>query len=144
MGAFVAEVPLRWSDMDAFGHVNHAATVTLVEEARAALVFTEATRRGLLGLSEGLVVARVVVNYHAPLLYSAGSVQVNMSVRELRASSFVLDYSIFAHGSMSVATAETLMVPYDLDAGRPRRVSDEERAFLGEWQVHHGEGAASV
>lgn len=141
MGAFVAEVPLRWSDMDAFGHVNHAATVTLVEEARAALVFTEAARRGLLGLSDGLVVARVVVNYHAPLLYSAGSVQVTMSVRELRASSFVLDYSLFAHESTSVATAETLMVPYDLAAGRPRRVSDAERTFLAEWQVHHEKGA---
>ncbi|WAC57863.1 thioesterase family protein [Gordonia sp. SL306] len=32
--AFVAEVGVRWSDMDAFGHINHARMVTLMEEAR--------------------------------------------------------------------------------------------------------------
>ena len=31
--AFVAQVPVRWSDMDAFGHINHARMVTLMEEA---------------------------------------------------------------------------------------------------------------
>ena len=34
--AFVAEVGVRWSDMDAFGHINHARMVTLMEEARIA------------------------------------------------------------------------------------------------------------
>ncbi|AZG46750.1 acyl-CoA thioesterase [Gordonia insulae] len=34
--AYVAHVPVRWSDMDAFGHINHARMVTLMEEARVA------------------------------------------------------------------------------------------------------------
>jgi acyl-CoA thioester hydrolase len=135
VGAFVAEVALRWSDMDAFGHVNHARTVTLLEEARAELLFTEAGRQGLLGMAEGMVVARVVIDYHAPLVYTAGTLQVRLSVRELKAASFLLDYSAYAHHSASVATAETLMVPYDLKAGRPRRLTEDERAFLAEWQV---------
>ncbi|MER2092284.1 MAG: acyl-CoA thioesterase [Saccharopolyspora rectivirgula] len=75
MGAFVAEVALRWSDMDAFGHVNHAKTITLLEEARAQLLFTEAQRRGLRGMAEGMVVARVVVDYHTPLEWSAQSIK---------------------------------------------------------------------
>ncbi|WP_433871731.1 acyl-CoA thioesterase [Saccharopolyspora sp. CA-218241] len=133
MGAFVAEVPLRWSDMDAFGHVNHARTITLLEEARAELLFTEAERRGLLGMAEGMVVARVVIDYHSPLNYRSGTLQVQMSVRELKAASFVLDYT--AHADEVVATAETLMVPYDLRAGRPRRLSTDEREFLDEWCV---------
>ena len=135
MGAFVAEVALRWSDMDAFGHVNHARTVTLLEEARAELLFGEAGRQGLLGMAEGMVVARVAIDYHAPLVYSAGSLQVQMSVRELKAASFLVDYSAYAHDSQLVASAETLMVPYDLRAGRPRRLTDDERAFLSEWLV---------
>lgn len=136
MGAYVAEVALRWSDMDAFGHVNHARTVTLLEEARAGLLFTEASRHGLVGMAEGMVVARVVIDYHAPLAYSHGSLQVRMSVRDLRAASFVIDYAAFAGDSASVATAETVMVPYDLKAARPRRLNDGERAFLAEWQVN--------
>jgi acyl-CoA thioester hydrolase len=135
VGAFVAEVALRWSDMDAFGHVNHARTVTLLEEARAELLFNEAGRQGLLGMAEGMVVARVVIDYHAPLAYTAGTLQVRLSVRELRAASFLLDYSAYAHQAASVATAETLMVPYDLKAGRPRRLTEDERAFLAEWQI---------
>ncbi|PKW14799.1 acyl-CoA thioesterase [Saccharopolyspora spinosa] len=133
MGAFVAEVSLRWSDMDAFGHVNHARTITLLEEARAELLFSEAERQGLLGMAEGMVVARVVVDYHSPLLYQARSLQVRMSVRELKAASFIVDYTAYAQEA--VATAETLMVPYDLRAGRPRRLTSEERDFLAEWQL---------
>ncbi len=135
MSAFIAEVALRWSDMDAFGHVNHARTVTLLEEARAGLLFTEAGHRGLEGMAEGMVVGRVVIDYHAPLVYEAGSLQVRMSVRDLRAASFLIDYTASAWGSASVATAETLMVPYDLAAGRPRRLTAAERDFLAEWQV---------
>jgi acyl-CoA thioester hydrolase len=132
VGVFVAEVALRWSDMDAFGHVNHARTITLLEEARAELLFTEAKRQGLLGMAEGMVVARVVVDYHSPLRYAARSLQVRMSVRELKAASFVIDYTAYAREA--VATAETLMVPYDLRAGRPRRLTSDERDFLAEWQ----------
>ncbi|MER7014511.1 thioesterase family protein [Saccharopolyspora sp. NPDC000359] len=133
MGAFVAEVALRWSDMDAFGHVNHARTITLLEEARAELLFTEAERQGLLGMAEGMVVARVVIDYHSPLVYASKSLQVQMSVRELKAASFIVDYTAYAQEA--VATAETLMVPYDLRAGRPRRLTAEERSFLSEWQL---------
>ncbi|HEX4705043.1 MAG TPA: thioesterase family protein, partial [Pseudonocardiaceae bacterium] len=46
MGVFVAEVRPRWSDMDSFGHVNHANTVTLLEEARVDLLFGEGARHG--------------------------------------------------------------------------------------------------
>lgn len=135
MGAFVAEVPLRWSDMDAFGHVNHARTVTLLEEARVRMLFAEAGRRGLLGMAEGMVVARVAVDYHAPVDHREGPLQVRMTVRDLRAASFVIDYVAAAHGGTQVASAETLMVPYDLSAGRPRRLTSAEREFLAEWRA---------
>lgn len=135
VGAFVAEVPLRWSDMDAFGHVNHARTVTLLEEARVQLLFAEADRRGLPGMADGVVVARAAVDYHSPVDHRQGPLQVRMSVRDLRAASFAIDYAASARGGAQVATAETLMVPYDLSAARPRRLTGEERAFLAEWQA---------
>ena len=31
---FVAAVPVRWSDIDMYQHVNHATMVTILEEAR--------------------------------------------------------------------------------------------------------------
>lgn len=133
MGAFVAEVRPRWSDMDVFGHVNHANTVTLLEEARVALLFGEAGRHGAASMADGMVVARLVVDYHAPLVADGTPARVEIAVRELRAASFILDYSVHSgrRGSDAVvATAETLMVPYDLATKRPRRLTDAERDFL--------------
>lgn len=131
MGAFTVDVPLRWADMDSFGHVNHATMITLLEQARAEMLFVDAARNGLHGMTEGLVVARVVADYHSPLSYSSGALRVHMDVRQVRAASFVVDYT--ACTAETVATAETLMVPYDLRKGRPRRLTAEERAFLRQW-----------
>ncbi len=123
--------------MDAFGHVNHANTVTLLEEARIDLLFVEASRHGAAGIAKGVVVARLVVDYHAPLLATGSTVRVEMSVREMRPASFTLAYTV--HSGLSaedpvVATAETMLVPYDLQLGRPRRLSETERDFLAAWR----------
>ena len=137
MGVFVAEIRPRWSDMDAFGHVNHASTVTLLEEARIDLLFSEASRHGAVGIADGVVVARLVIDYHQPLLANGSEVRVEISVREMRPASFTLDYTVRSGLSQEdsvVATAETMLVPFDLEAGRPRRLSEEERDFLAAWK----------
>lgn len=136
--SFVAQVRPRWSDMDAFGHVNHANTVTLLEEARTELLFGEASEHGAAGMAEGLVVARLVVDYHAPLVANGRSVRVEIAVRELRAASFTLDYTVHSGREKTdavVATAQTTMVPYDLASRRPRRLTDAEREFLSRYLV---------
>jgi acyl-CoA thioester hydrolase len=138
LGAFVATVRPRWSDMDAYGHVNHANTVTLREEARLQLVFGEAARHGAGTMADGMVVARLVVDYHAPLVVDGGSVRVELTVRELRAASFCIDYVVHSGLDSSdavVATAETMMVPYDVGTKRPRRVTEAEREFLITYQA---------
>ncbi|GAA3887343.1 thioesterase family protein [Saccharothrix violaceirubra] len=143
MGVFVTEVRPRWSDMDAFGHVNHANTVTLLEEARVDLLFTEAARHGVADMAHGVVVARLVVDYLSPLVFTGDEIVVEMSVRELKSASFTLVYTVRngrREGSPVVATAETLMVPYNLTAGRPRRLLDAERDFLAGWRAG-GNGA---
>ena len=123
--------------MDAFGHVNHANTVTLLEEARIDLLFVEASRHGATGIANGVVVARLVVDYHAPLLATGTTVRVEVAVREMRPASFTLTYTVHS-GLLAedpvVATAETMLVPYDLELGRPRRLSETERDFLAAWR----------
>ena len=126
--------------MDAFGHVNHANTVTLLEEARAELLFVEAARQGA-SMAGGMVVARLVVDYHVPLIADGRSVRVEISVRTLKAASFTLDYVVHSGRSNAdavVATAETLMVPYNLESGRPRRLAEAERDFLAGYRAGAG------
>lgn len=138
MGVYVAEVRPRWSDMGVFGHVNHASTVTLLEEARIDLLFSEAARHRAAGMAEGIVVARLAVDYHSPLVADGSTVRVEISVRDLRAASFTLDYTVYngrRNSDAVVATAETLLVPYDVNLGRPRRLTDAERDFLAGYRA---------
>lgn len=136
MSVFHTEVAVRWSDMDAFGHVNNACTVTLLEEARAELLFGAAARDGGAGDFEGgLIVARLSVHYERPLSYTGAAARITLWVATVRAASFDLDYEV-ADGSSGqrVATARTQLVPYDLQAGRPRRITDAERGFLAAYR----------
>ncbi|BBG00582.1 MULTISPECIES: acyl-CoA thioesterase [Pseudonocardia] len=133
MSAFVAQVPLRWTDQDAYRHVNHARIVTLIEEARVALAFTGAGEEGLTGFASGLLVAGLNVEYKRQLPWRAEPLRVEITVRDLRAASFTLDY-LLRDGSGPddpvAVTAWTKMALVDLGAGRPRRLTDGERDYL--------------
>jgi acyl-CoA thioester hydrolase len=143
MGVFVTGVRPRWSDMDAFGHVNHANTVTLLEEARIELLFTEAARHGVKDMAEGMVVAKLVVEYVSPIVFTGEDVVVEMSVRELKSASFTLDYVVRGSRELNspvVTRAETLMAPFNVTTARPRRLTEAERDFLAGWRAG-GNGA---
>jgi acyl-CoA thioester hydrolase len=133
---FDVRVPLRWADMDAYRHVNHARTVTLLEEARVGLVFTRAAQDGVGGWSDGLFVAGLQVDYKRQIAYQGQSVLVSMWSGQVRAASFMLYYEVRTGPSVDdpvAVTAQTQMVPFDLSANRPRRLTVAEREFLGRW-----------
>lgn len=133
MPAFVTTVPLRWTDQDAYRHVNHARIVTLIEEARVALAFTAAGAEGISGFASGLLVAGLNVDYRRQLPWRPDPLRVEITVRDLRAASFTLDYVLHdgpgADDPVAV-TAWTRMALYDLEERRVRRLTDSEREFL--------------
>ena len=136
MTPYVALVRPRWSDMDAFGHVNHARLVTLLEEARVPLLFgggPDGSDPGLSDFAKGIVVVRLHVDYRAPILVEGQKVRVEITLVDLRHASFTLDYRVRTGPSEDdpvAATAGTVLAPYDLSRGKPRRLSESERAFL--------------
>jgi acyl-CoA thioester hydrolase len=133
---FHVEVPLRWADLDAYRHVNHARAVTLLEEARVELVFHRASDEGAGAWSDGLLVASLQVNYRVQIPYQGQAVRVSMWTDQVRAASFLIHYEMHTGPSEDdpvAVTAQTKMVPYDLVAGRPRRLTEPERTFLAHW-----------
>jgi acyl-CoA thioester hydrolase len=60
---FVAQVPMRWTDQDVYRHVNNARAVTLLEEARVAMVFDAASAEGVDSFLTGLLVVGLHVDY---------------------------------------------------------------------------------
>lgn len=128
---YLYQCPVRWSDLDAYGHVNNARMLTLYEEARVAMMFVGAREAGLTSFEEGVVISRHEVDYLRPVDYDS-SVRIEMWIDELRPSRFTVAYELYAAGELA-SRARSICVPFDLAAGRPRRLSDAERTFLTPW-----------
>lgn len=134
---FVYHCTLRWSDLDAYGHVNNARFLTLYEEARVAMMFAGGRAWGVGSFVDGVVIRRHEVDYLRPVDYSLGRasaeaapmVRIELWVEQLRAASFTVAYELY-DGDVLASTARSVLVPFDLAAQRPRRISPEERAFL--------------
>jgi len=129
---FLFTCPVRWSDMDTYGHVNNARFLTLYEEARVALMFQSAREQGLSSLEQGVVIARHEVDYLRPVDYQ-DRVRIELWVEEVRPASFVVAYELYADDQLA-SRARSVCVPFDLAGGRPRRLSPAERDFLEPWQ----------
>ena len=78
------EVPLRWSDMDAYGHVNNVVYLTYLEEARVDMLFALSAEYGGKALSEGVLVAHHEIDYKRPLVYHPRGVDIEMWVGSIR------------------------------------------------------------
>ena len=136
MARFVAQVPLRWTDQDVYRHVNNARAVTVLEEARVAMVFDAAAAQGVETLLSGLLVVALHVDYRRQIPYRSGGVRVTMEVDELRAAAFRICYEVHDGPAATDAVAVqawTRMATYDLEARHPRRLTPGERAFLARW-----------
>ena len=112
MARFSYPCPLRWSDMDAFGHVNNARFLTLYEEARVALMFDAARAAGVTTLEDGVVISRHEVDYLRMVDYGH-PVRIETWLSEIRPSRFVVEYELFAAEQLA-GRAKSVCVPFDL------------------------------
>ena len=84
-------VPLRWSDMDAYGHINNTQFLCLLEEARVA-AFALPDGRSM--AVDGVIVARAEIEYLAPLVHRLSPVAVDVWVTAVSAAAFDLCYEV--------------------------------------------------
>jgi acyl-CoA thioester hydrolase len=126
------DVPLRWSDMDAYGHVNNVQFLRLLEDARV-IGFQAWFGQDRTLLNEGVVVARHEIEYLAPLDFRHAPISVDMWATKISGSSFNLAYEVCDPaevGTTLYARAETTVVAYDFETASPRRLREDERAVL--------------
>ena len=74
---YSVQVPLRWSDMDAYGHVNNVQYLRLMEDARITAFQAWFGPRNTL-LSSGCLVARSEIEYLAPLPFQHEGVLIDV------------------------------------------------------------------
>ncbi|MFT3714843.1 MAG: thioesterase family protein [Gordonia sp. (in: high G+C Gram-positive bacteria)] len=129
---YVVEVPVRWSDMDVFQHVNHARMVTLLEEARIPWLFYD--DKPTAGMREGCLVADLHVKYQGQVRHDESPIQVTMFTERVRACDFTVGYEVRPSGadpdSKPAVVASTQLVSFDIDTQRPRRMPPEEKEYL--------------
>jgi acyl-CoA thioester hydrolase len=129
MARHIFRCPLRWADMDAFGHVNNAVFLRYLEEARIDFMFRTTPGEGGVSFSGGAVVARHEIDYLRPLVHRHEPVVIETWVSDITAASMTVKYEVKDAGTM-YARASTIVVPYNLAEQRPRRITAEEKAFL--------------
>ncbi|MFB6769027.1 MULTISPECIES: thioesterase family protein [unclassified Streptomyces] len=129
--------PLRWADMDAYGHVNNVVFLRYLEEARIDFLF-----RPEKDFKQGSVVARHEIDYKRQLVHRHHPVDIELWVTEVRAASFTLTYEV-KDGDVVYVRASTVIVPFDFQTQMPRRITAEEREFLREYTDDKEEAVAA-
>ena len=119
---------MRWSDMDAYRHVNNTAYLSYLEQARVAMFFHRDE-----GFTSGTVISRHEIDYLRPIVYHPQPLRVEVWIEKVGGARFTVQYEIFdqrASGDVLAARASTTCVTFDFGSDRPRRLTDEERAIL--------------
>jgi len=123
---------VRFRDTDAFGHVNNAVFFTYLELARI---------RYLLDVLQPekpfermpLILARVELDFRSPIMFGE-EVEVETQVDRIGRSSIAMSHRMTADGRL-VGEAQSVLVTYDYDLGRPMPVPAEWRTKLA---AHEG------
>jgi acyl-CoA thioester hydrolase len=120
--------PIRWGDLDAQGHVNNAAFLDYLQEARFDWLLAGPPEMARL-LEAGVLVVNHQVEYLAPVGYGDEPLLVELWAESVGASRFTVAYDVW-DGEVLAARARTGATPFDLAGGGLRRLNPGERAGL--------------
>jgi acyl-CoA thioester hydrolase len=133
--AYIADVPVRWSDMDAFGHINHARMITLMEEARVAWLLSVGEQYA--PLIKSAMIVTVEIRYQAQLRHEDSPLRIAMWIKGFRSVDFTIGYEVRAAtapgDSKPACVASTQMAVVDVENQRLRRLTDTEMTYLTQW-----------
>ncbi|WP_299176357.1 thioesterase family protein [uncultured Neptuniibacter sp.] len=87
------EMPVRWGDMDAYGHVNNAMYLRYLEEARVQLIEKMNVVMDPNGLAP--VVINVGCSFFKPVVYP-DQLRIDCYVKDPGRSSFMTTYEVFS------------------------------------------------
>ena len=116
---------LRRADLDGAGHVSPAKVFELFQESRI-LHFARLLERHAAG---HFVVGKLVVDYHQPITWQPEPVTISSWIAEVGNSSMVV-HSRIAEGDTVHAECEAVLVGFDMETQKSRRLSEAEKEQL--------------
>ncbi len=122
---------VRWSDVDLFGHVNNAAFLRYLDDARFTLFPRMGVDEAGAMTASLLVVVKHEIDYVAPIRFRLAPVVVEVWVPRLGGSSVDFAYEVLdgdGPDARVALRARSRMVQLDRATHTPRPFTDEERA----------------
>ncbi len=126
------EIPVRWYDMDAFGHVNNSVFFTYFEQIRIAWL-DEIKPAEMTYDAIGPVLVTANCNYYRPIVYP-DNLLVYLYANIPGRSSYILSYQIYSKNDSKILYADgtTKVVWVDRLTGRSVSVPNFVRSQLPE------------
>lgn len=126
---FTTRIPLRWSDMDSYNHVNNTLYLRYMEEARVQLLYQMGYR--LDGSGQGPVVINVSATFLRPLAYP-DTVIVDCYADQAGRSSFMSYYKLYSqqHKDLLACEGSAKIVWIDTASNRSVELPDDVRMMI--------------
>ena len=120
-------IPLRWMDLDAYGHVGNARFFDFMTDVRVDAY----SKAGSFNLDKHYVVAEAQCSFKQPLLYP-GNLILKQYCERVGKSSFTLYYEFFIEGKEKVVCAQgkLIIVCFDPKLKKAVRLPEALREFL--------------
>jgi acyl-CoA thioester hydrolase len=132
MAGFVVAIPIRFSDIDSFGHVNHARYLTYCEDHRTVMFSKMGADTGSWLLKTGFAIVRLECSYLRPILLDDRNVDVQCTVEALGTSSIRLCYQLETGGQCAALVRTTLVLTC---ATGSRALTDSERKWMSQFLI---------
>lgn len=125
---FSCQIPVRWGDMDAFGHVNNTLYLRYIEETRFQWMMSKNVPIG--GASYPVVVS-VGCTFYRPVFHPE-TLRIDCYVSEPGRSSFMVHYKIYTSAEPNNPTADSFskVVWVDATTGKSTPLPDIVRAWF--------------
>ncbi|MFD6894555.1 acyl-CoA thioesterase [Rhodococcus sp. NPDC060086] len=124
-----AQVEVRWGDSDQLGHVNNAKVVEYMQEGRIKFLQSDEMRH------LAIVVRKMDVEFLLPIKYESGPVTVEITAMHVGNTSYTLRHTVRDRDGAVCAHGDAVLVGFDMQTERPRRITDGERDVLGRYRV---------
>jgi acyl-CoA thioester hydrolase len=134
-------IPLRWSDFDAYAHVNNAEMLRLLEEARIQAFWrpdagaASGAATAILDARPGAetigLIARQEIEYLAPIPYMRAPIDIELWIGRVGGASIEICYELFSPEGVEprllFTRAATTLVMVTSATGKPPRIGEELR-----------------
>ncbi|MBK0383446.1 acyl-CoA thioesterase [Pedobacter sp. SD-b] len=123
-------IPIRFSDMDMFGHANNAVYLTYFEQARSCY-WSDIIKWDWKKI--GIIVAKAEINYVKPIVLEE-QIFAYVKTSRLGNSSWEIEYALVCandDGTESIRTqGKTVQVAINYQTGKPTPIPPKERALM--------------